>query len=358
MVDRTSEWVQHTGSLTRSSSAPVLPDFGRGPRENELDVPKVQRQLSEVELLRQTRYTPILHSSLREALPLWKTRIPHQPRWPHKYHPYHLLQGLAVVDTDHVQLSSRDQVVQGQHRRGTRKTSCGEVHFGHGDREKVMLDALHLVGVLTGITKRHMQGWTVHDLDFEFRKTGRIGIWQQHGLPLYAFLSLFPKTFQQYGSRHQYVRLKQQSRPCVLDDFLQVMVNLARYNDKATLFQEPNYTHEQASRSFDPDHPNKVTFPTGPGPTKKRLLGDTGYAGPKHLYTHTYQGFEQMDPPPPYNPPRPTKFVLDHEPVVARPPHVNHRFSAALDVKRPIAADFLTEQPREPSAVWCSTRQE
>lgn len=34
----------------------------------------------------------------------------------------------------------------------------------------------------------------------------------------------------------------------------EVMVNLARYNDKSTLFQEPNYTHEQASRSFDPDH--------------------------------------------------------------------------------------------------------
>lgn len=310
-------------SFVRSTSAPI------GPSENDLDVPKIQRQLSEVELLRQTRYTPIMHSSLREALPIWKTRIAHQPRWPLKYHAYHLLDGLAVVDTDHVQLSSRDQVVQGQHRRGTRKTSCGEVHYSHSHREKVMLDVLHLVNVLKSITKRHMQGWTVHDLDFE-----------------------------QFGSRHQYVRLKQPKCNTILDDLLQVLVNLARYNESGTAFQEPNYTHEQSSRAFDIDHPNKVTFPTGPGPTKHRMLGDTGYAGPKHVYTHTYQGFEEMPPPPPYNPPKPARFSHEAEPLVARPPHVRHMFAASLDVKRPIRTDFLTQQPREPSQVWCGTHME
>ena len=90
-----------------------------------------------MELLQQTRYTPIAHSSLAEFLPTWKTRVPVQPRWPHKYHKYHLWDGLSVVDGDHIQVSSRDVVVDGLHRRGTRRLSSGEVHYLFDHMDKV-----------------------------------------------------------------------------------------------------------------------------------------------------------------------------------------------------------------------------
>ena len=34
-------------------------------------------------------------------------------------------------------------------------------------------------------------------------------------------------------------------------------------------------------------------YPTAPGPTNIRMLADTGYAGPKHAYTHTFQARER-----------------------------------------------------------------
>jgi hypothetical protein len=312
----------------------------------------IQRQLSEVELLQQTRYTPILHSSLREFLPTWKTRVALQPRWPHKYHKYHLWDGLSLVDSDHIQVSSRDIVVDGLHRRGTRRLSCGEVHFLYDHMDKIRLDAEDLVWILTSVTKRHAQGWTVKDLDFHFRKSGRLGMWQQYAMPLYAFLAAFPKTFEQYGTTHQYVRLKFGTKGSarILDDMNHVMSTIARYNESRTVFQQYNHTHAQPSRTYTEgaDGHGFGLHPTGPGPTNERMLADTGYAGPKHVYTHTFQGFREELPPLPQPAAKLVRFPEERIPF-AKPPHVRHKLAAALDVRNPIPTKFATEKQREPS---------
>jgi hypothetical protein len=247
-------------------------------------------------------------------------------------------------------------VTDGLHQRGTRRLSSGEVHYLFDHADKIRLDAEELVWILTSVTKRHAQGWTVKDLDFHFRKTGRLAVWHQYAMPLYAFLAAFPKTFEQYGTTHQYVRLKFGTKGSarILDDMQQVMSNIARYNESRTVFQQYNHTHAQPSRIYDEgkDGHGFGLYSSSPGPTQERLLADTGYAGPKHIFTHTYQAYREELPPDPQPAAKNVKFPLERIPF-AKPPHVRHKFATALDVRNTIDTHFATEKkPREPSHLW------
>merc|ERR1719421_1704047 len=114
-----------------------------------------------------------------------------------------------------------------------------------------------------------------------------------------------------------------------------------------TVFQQYNYTNSQPSRTYKEgrdghgDQPPGL-YPTAPGPTNIRMLADTGYAGPKHAYTHTFQAYREELPPPPQPPAKHVRFPTEPIPP-GRPPHVRHKLAAALDVRDPIPTLFATE---------------
>ena len=87
------------------------------------------------------------------------------------------------------------------------------------------------------------------------------------------------------------------------------------------------------------------------------MLADTGFAGPKHSYTHTFQGFREELPPPTQPPAKMVRYPEERIPF-AKPPHVRHKLASALDVRYPIPTKFATEKQREPSHLHGCVMQE
>mmetsp|Transcript_2458 Transcript_2458/g.3793 ORF Transcript_2458/g.3793 Transcript_2458/m.3793 type:complete len:220 (+) Transcript_2458:65-724(+) len=150
--------------------------------------------------------------------------------------------GLAIQDQDQILLSARDQVHTTK--RGCRRMSRGNVMFSHDHREKAHLDAEVLCRILQGDPPNSAPAWTLDALDFEFRKTGRHGLWTRRGIPLSRFVSCFHRTFHIFGSRDQFVRLARR-RSHVVDTMDEVMINLARLKDSPQTAQSRLYMEPQ-----------------------------------------------------------------------------------------------------------------
>jgi len=205
-------------------------------------IPMPSLPLSKAQAMHRCRSAPVLHSSLQESLPQWKRLEPVRPRWPTAFHRTHLVQGLAVQDQDQIMLSSRDQVHTTK--RGCRRVSAGNVIFSHDHREKAQLDAEALCHILQGDPPNSAPAWTLDAVDFEFRKTGRPGLWTRRGIPLCRFVSCFHRTFHVFGSRDQFVRLARR-RSCVIDSMDEVMINLTRLKDAKQMIQSRLYMQPQ-----------------------------------------------------------------------------------------------------------------
>jgi hypothetical protein len=193
-----------------------------------------------------------------EPLTRWKTLEPLYPRWPNTWRRYHLLEGIRVVDQDVVNLSARDQVVKTV--KGGIRHSSGIVAFDTQHQQKIMIDADDLINILVTKPNGSTTAWTLARLEREFRTLfGRPGSWWHYELPFVTFLSVFPKTFEVFGTYSEYVRLKHPwstaTRARILDHKNEVMTSLARlkepglvqYQRSAKLNELPNIIHTQDS---------------------------------------------------------------------------------------------------------------
>merc|ERR1719271_2415146 len=71
--------------------------------------------------------------------------------------------------------------------------------------------------------------WTLAKLERCFKeRIGRAGSWKRNRLPFKTFLSLFPKTFQLFGSEEAYVRLFCTTRSTAVETGDEVMKRLAK----------------------------------------------------------------------------------------------------------------------------------
>lgn len=217
-----------------------------------------EQQATKAQRMRRTRSTPIMLNSLFEPLSRWKTLEPLYVRWPNAWRRYHLLEGIRVVDQEVVNLSARDQVTKTV--KGGIRHSSGMVSFDSQQQQKIMIDADDLIDILVTKPNNSTTAWTLAQLERAFRKSvGRCGSWWHYELPFVTYLSVFPKTFEVFGTRKEYVRLKHpwstMTRARVLDHKDEVMTSLARikqtglvaYQKSAQLNEVPNIIFNQDS---------------------------------------------------------------------------------------------------------------
>lgn len=194
-----------------------------------------EQQGTKAQRLRRTRSTPILLNSLYEPLTRWKTLEPLYPRWPQTWRRYHLLEGIRVVDQEVVNVSARDQVTKTP--KGGIRHSSGMVSFDTQHQQKIMIDADDLIEILVTKPNNSTTAWTLAQLERQFRTLfGRPGTWWHYEIPFVTYLSVFPKTFEVFGTRKEYVRLKHpwstSTRARVLDHKDEVMTSLARIKQR------------------------------------------------------------------------------------------------------------------------------
>jgi hypothetical protein len=133
------------------------------------------------------------------------------------------------------------------------------VSFDTQHQQKIMIDADDLIDILVTKPNNSTTAWTLAQLERTFRTLfGRPGTWWHYELPFVTYLSVFPKTFEVFGSRKEYVRLKHpwstSTRARVLDHKDEVMTSLARikqpglvaYQKSAQLNEVPDiiFNHE------------------------------------------------------------------------------------------------------------------
>jgi hypothetical protein len=155
-----------------------------------------------------------------------------------------------VVDQEKVNLSARDQVTKTV--KGGIRHSSGIVTFDSQHQQKLMIDADDLIEILVTKPNNSTTAWTLAQLERQFRTLfGRPGTWWHYEIPFVSYLSVFPKTFEVFGTRKEYVRLKHpwstSTRARVLDHKDDVMTSLARvkqtglvaYQKSAQLNEQP-----------------------------------------------------------------------------------------------------------------------
>jgi len=194
--------------------------------------------LSPVQKLRRHRSTPIIHSDVQEPAVDYKTLQEDRIRYPHSFHRYHLIHGLSVIDQERIVQSARDQCYHTN--TGKFRNSSGLVTYSHSQKMKVEIDANNLCAILADKPANGACGWRIFDVEHQFRmRQGRNGVWWDYGMALSAFMSLFLRTFELYGthaSPHQsYVRLRHKWAVKVLDHSDTIMVHLARLKDPKLL---------------------------------------------------------------------------------------------------------------------------
>lgn len=230
--------------------------------------------LSRTGKMQRTWSTPIIQGEIHEPLTRWKSLAAVQRDWPTTYHRYHLEEGIVVQDQDTVVVNARDEQIRTG--AGAMRKSSGKVVFSFKHQQEAMLDAEDVIRIITdesgGGLYRH---WHVDQIDKEFlNRWGRHGIWRKKGLSLSPFLSSFQKTFEVFGSHHQYVRLRhpwgRNSVPRILDNMDQVMVNLARLlNPRLMRYQNVLRVNEKPIKGAHLPGSSEHDFSTNLRPVKK-----------------------------------------------------------------------------------------
>jgi len=186
-----------------------------------------EQTMSKPQRLAMTRSGEITHSSLHEPLTAWKSLESHNPRWPSTWRRYHLNHGIRVVDHDTVVVSARDKVQMTPN--GLFRSSTGSVTYSHTQKNKAELEVQELAHILLNGPPGSSQLWTPEKLERLFKeRTGRCGVWGHYDIGLRAFLLCFPKTFELYGTNHEFVRLKRARSTRILDNVEEAMTRLAR----------------------------------------------------------------------------------------------------------------------------------
>lgn len=236
-----------------------------GPNEQILSAP--QR-------LRSTRCTEILHSSLEEPLSTYKSLEPSRPKWPSHWRRYHLYHGIRVKDQDTILVEANDKHIKTK--KGLVRDSTGFVTYSETHRRKAEIDVSFLAEVVNGGIPGGGHAWTPNKLERIFReRTGRPGTWAHYEVPLKYFLSLFPKTFQQFGPDLQFVRLQNPRKPRLMDSTEDAMTRLACARERGYIEAHPHIEGTVGLHNEDL-HDMFATFGDGrPGsPTFEDLKGN------------------------------------------------------------------------------------
>jgi len=203
---------------------------GGGPREQVLSAP--QR-------LRNTRGTEILHSTLEEPLSTYKSLEPMRPGMPRYHRRYHLYHGIRVRDQDTILVDANDQHLKTK--KGLLRASSGFVTYSETHRKKAEIDVCFICEILNGGIPGGGHAWTPTKLERTFKeRTGRGGTWAHYEVPLKHFLSLFPKTFEQFGPDMRFVRLKNMLKPQLMDRTEDAMRRLACAREQGFIQQQPH----------------------------------------------------------------------------------------------------------------------
>lgn len=182
--------------------------------------------------LRRTRGTEVLHSSLSEPLSSYKSLEPRRPRWPSTFRRLHLTDGFRVVDHDTIVVSARDQIFKCS-QKGQARTSSGYVTYSATHCLKAEIDVEMLASLVKEGVPRGGHHWTPKVLERIFReRTGRQGSWAHYGVPFKEFLRLFPRTFEMFGPKDDFVRSKNGGMQKILDNVEDAMVLLAKAREE------------------------------------------------------------------------------------------------------------------------------
>jgi len=224
----------------------------------------LEQTMSPPQRLRNSRCTDILHSSLEEPLSTYKSLEPLRPRWPSHWRRFHLNDGIRVKDQDTVMVESRDQHIRTK--KGLLRESSGCVTYSETHRRKAEIDVMFLAQIVNGGIPGGGHAWTPKKLQHVFaERTGRLGVWKNYEVPLKHFLSLFPKTFEQFGTDMEFVRLRHSLRPQVMDRTEDAMARLACARERGYIEQHPhiegtvgghNEELNEVFQAFDEGHPS------------------------------------------------------------------------------------------------------
>jgi hypothetical protein len=126
-------------------------------------------------------------------------------------------------------------------RNGLLRDSSGFVTYSEAHRRKAEIDSTLIAQILNEGVPGGGHAWTPKKLERVFKdRTGRRGIWSHYEVPVKHFLSLFPKTFEQFGHDMQFVRLRHMMRPQLLDSTEDAMIRLARARQHGYIEQHPH----------------------------------------------------------------------------------------------------------------------
>jgi len=199
----------------------------------------IEQCMSPPQRLRSLRNTEILHSSLEEPLSTYKSLEPIRPKWPAYWRRLHLNDGIRVKDQDTILVEARDQHVKT--RKGLIRVSSGHVTYSESHRAKAEIDVMMLAQIVNGGVPGGGHAWTPQKLQIVFKeRTGRHGTWKNYEVPLKHFLSLFPKTFEQFGPDMRFVRLRHTLRPALMDSTEDAMARLACAKERGFIEQHPH----------------------------------------------------------------------------------------------------------------------
>jgi len=199
----------------------------------------VEQCMSPPQRLRITRSTEIMHSSLEEPLSHYKSLEPVRPKWPSYWRRYHLHHGIRVKDQDTILVEANDKHIKTK--KGLIRESSGFVTYSDTHRRKVEIDVRAIAEILNGGVPGGGHAWTPKKLQKIFKeRTGRDGTWCHYEVPLKHFLSLFPKTFEQFGSDMQFVRLRHMLRPSLMDNTEEAMSRLACARERGFIEPHPH----------------------------------------------------------------------------------------------------------------------
>lgn len=197
--------------------------------------------------LRNTRSCEILHSSMEEPLARYKSLESLKPRWQASWQRYHKDNGIRVVDQDTIVVSARDKVEQTK--KGLLRSSSGSVTYSHTHKLKAQLDVEALADILADPPPGGGHYWTPRRLEFIFKeRTGRPGSWVHYDVGIKAFLVLFPRTFEVFGPKQDYIRLVRKVRSPVLDNAEDAMVRLAQAKQDGVITTQLSITHAKTPK--------------------------------------------------------------------------------------------------------------
>jgi hypothetical protein len=150
--------------------------------------------------------------------------------------------------------------------KGEVKHSTGYVTFSASHKDKVELDVAKLAELVREGVPGGGHAWTPKQLELVFRtRTGRKGTWATYDVPFKEFLRTFPKSFELFGPKDDYVRCVTRSTSSALDKGEDAMVRLARaranglVDPKRGTQSLPSLNQAKASRHLS-NHRLKAVF--------------------------------------------------------------------------------------------------